>query len=219
MSSCSSLDCSAVIHEEEEEDGSVDEVEEEGWHSSGDSSDTVNDIRNQSSTNHHIMDSKIPHRPVVPTSESTPLASTLRPSLSFLAGKKQQGISGAAMLRKSLGGDLSEIHKLTASLRKEKKMNRMIHPPLQKIVRGDRCSTPRYSSVTSTWGSVANNEPLLSGSCNEAVCESTAGNSGLAEQKKKTKAPSSRMLRELESTLDGSYWRASGNRESRRSRQ
>jgi hypothetical protein len=218
MSSCSSLDCSAVIHEEEEEDGSVDEVEEEGWHSSGDSSDTVNDISNQSSTNHHIMDFEIPH-PVVSTSESTPLASTLRPSLSFLAGKKQQGISGAAMLHKSLGGDLSEIHKLTASLRKEKKMNRMIHPPLQKIVRGDRCSTPRYSSVTSTWGSAANNEPLLSGSCNEAVCESTAVNSGLAEQKKKTKAPSSRMLRELESTLDGSYWMASvGNRGSRRRR-
>jgi hypothetical protein len=44
MSSRSSLDCLAVIHEEEEEDDSVDEVEEEGWHSSGDSSDTVNDI-------------------------------------------------------------------------------------------------------------------------------------------------------------------------------
>jgi hypothetical protein len=128
------------------------------------------------------------------------------------------GTSGVAMLRKSLGGDLSEIHKLIASLRKEKKMNRMIHPPLQKIVHGDRCSTSRYSSVTSTWDSAANNEPLLSGSCNEAVCESTAGNSGLAEQKKKTKTPSSRMLRELESTLNGSYWMASGNQGSRRSR-
>ncbi len=66
--------------------------------------------------------------------------------------------------------------------------------------------------------SAANNEPLLSGSSNEAVCESiTAGNSGLVEKKKKTKkTPSSRMLRELESTLDGSYWMASGNRGSRR---
>jgi hypothetical protein len=94
-------------------------------------------------------------------------------------------------------------------------------------VRGNPCSTPRYSSVTSTWGSaflrkycsksVANNEPLLSGSSNEAVCESsTAGNSGLVEKKKK-KTLSSRMLRELESTL-GNYWRGSGNRGSRRSR-
>jgi hypothetical protein len=60
----------------------------------------------------------------------------------------------------------------------------------------------------------------LSGSSNEAVCESsTAGNSGLVEKKKKKKTkktPSSRMLRELESTLDGSYWMASGNRGSRR---
>jgi hypothetical protein len=156
------------------------------------------------------MDSKILHHPVVKDFG----ASTLRPSPSFLAGKKQQGTSGAAMLRMCLGGDLSEIHKLTASLRKEKKMNRMIHTPLQKIVRGDRCSTPR----TSTWGSAANNEPLLSGSCNDAVCESTAGNSGLAEQKKKTKASSSRMLRELGSTLNSSYWMASGNQGSRRSR-
>jgi hypothetical protein len=225
MSSRSSLDFSAVIHEEEEEYGSVNEVEEEG-----DSSDTVNDISNQSSTNHHIMDSKIPHHPVVPTSESTPLASTLRPSPSFLAGKKQQGTSGAAMLRKNLGGDLSGIHKLTASLRKEKKMNRMIHPPLQKIVDGNLCSTPRNSSVTSTWNSAflrkycsktaADNEPRVSGSSNETVCEGTAGNSGLAEskEKKKTKTPSSRMLRELESTLNSSYWMASGNRGSRRSR-
>jgi hypothetical protein len=76
--------------------------------------------------------------------------------------------------------------------------------------------------------SAANNEPLLSGSSNEAVCESiTAGNSGLVQKKKKTKkktkkkkkkTPSSRMLRELESTLDGSYWMASGNRGSRRRR-
>jgi hypothetical protein len=159
-------------------------LEEEGLHS-------VNDISNQSLTNHHIMDSKILHHPVVPTVESTPLASTLRPSLSFLAGKKQQGTSGAAMLRKNLGGDLSEIHKLTASLRKEKKMNRMIHPPLQKIVDGNLCLTPRYSSVMSTWNSAflrkycsktaADNEPHVSGSSKEAVCESTAGNSGLAE--------------------------------------
>lgn len=80
---------------------------------------------------------------VVPTSESTPLASTptigdtgsLCPSPSFLAGKKQQGTSGAAMLRKSLGGDLSEIHKLTASLRKEKKKNqsRMSLPSLAVV--------------------------------------------------------------------------------------
>jgi hypothetical protein len=96
-------------------------------------------------------------------------------------------------------------------------------------VRGNPCSTPRYSSVTSTWGSAflrkycsksaANNEPLLSGSSNEAVCESsTAGNSSLVEKKKTTKkTPSSRMLRELESTL-GNYWRGSGNRGSRRSR-
>jgi hypothetical protein len=148
MSSHSSLDCSAVIHEEEEEYGSVNEVEEEGWHSNGDSSDTVNDISNQSSTNHHIMDSEILHHPVVPTSESTPLAST--PTI------------------------------------------------------GDTIS------------------PRVSGSSNEAVCESTAGNSGLAEskEKKKTskKTPSSRMLRELQSTLDSSYWMASGNRGSRRSR-
>jgi hypothetical protein len=141
------LDCSAVIHEEEEEYGSVNEVEEEGLHISGDSSDTVNDISNQSSTNHHIMDSEILH-PVVPTSESTPLAST--PTI------------------------------------------------------GDTIS------------------PRVCGSSNEAVCESTAGNSGLAEskEKKKTskKTPSSRMLRELETTLDSSYWMASGNRGSRRSR-
>jgi hypothetical protein len=95
MSSRSSLDCSAFIHKEEEEDGSVNEVEEEGWHSSGDSSDTVNDISNQSSTNHHII------HPVVPTSESTPLASTpticdtghLCPSLSFLAGKSNKALT------------------------------------------------------------------------------------------------------------------------------
>jgi hypothetical protein len=47
MSSRSSLDCLAVIHEEEEEDGSLDEVEEEGWNSSGDSSDPVNDISSE----------------------------------------------------------------------------------------------------------------------------------------------------------------------------
>jgi hypothetical protein len=127
------LDCSAVIHEEEEEYGSVNEVEEEGLHISGDSSDTVNDISNQSSTNHHIMDSEIP-QPVVPTSESAPLAST----------------------------------------------------------------------------------PTIS----EAVCESTAGGLAESKEKKKTskKTPSSRMLRELESTLNSSYWMASGNRGSRRSR-
>jgi hypothetical protein len=125
----------------------VNEVEEEGLHIRGDSFDTVNDISNQSSTNHHIMDSEISH-PVVPTSESTPLAST--PTI------------GDTIL------------------------------------------------------------PRVSGSSNEAVCESTAGNSGLAEskEKKKTskKTPSSRMLRELGSTLDSSYWMASGNRGSRRSR-
>lgn len=80
---------------------------------------------------------------VVPPSESTPLASTptisgsgsLCPSPSFLAGKKQQGTSGAAMLRKSLGSDLSEIHKLTASLRNEKKKNqsRMSLPSLAVV--------------------------------------------------------------------------------------
>jgi hypothetical protein len=67
--------------------------------------------------------------------------------------------------------------------------------------------------------SAANNEPLLSGSSNEAVCETiTAGNSGLTESKKtkKKKTPSSRMLRELESTLDGSYWMACGKRSRRR---
>ena len=61
---------------------------------------------------------------------------------------------------------------------------------------------PRYSKTE------ANNEPRVSGS-NEAVC--TAGNSGLAEKKKKTP----RMLRELESTL-GDYWKGSGKRGSRR---
>jgi len=61
---------------------------------------------------------------------------------------------------------------------------------------------PRYSKTA------ANNEPRVSGS-NEAVC--TAGNSGLAEKKKKTP----RMLRELESTL-GDYWKGSGKRGSRR---
>ncbi|KAL3796053.1 hypothetical protein ACHAW5_007836 [Stephanodiscus triporus] len=56
----------------------------------------------------------------------------LCPSPSFLSGKKQRGTSGVAMLRKSLGGDVSEIHKLTASLRKEKKknMSRMSLPSL-----------------------------------------------------------------------------------------
>ena len=80
---------------------------------------------------------------MVPTAESTPLASqpiisgsgSLCPSPSFLAGKKQQGTSGAAMLRKSLGGDLSEIQKLTASLRKEKRKNqsRMSLPSLAVV--------------------------------------------------------------------------------------
>ena len=79
------------------------------------------------------------------TSESTPSASrpandgggrsttgSLCPSPSFLSGKKSRGSIGVAMLRKSLGGDLSEIHRLTASLRKEKKKNasRMSLPAL-----------------------------------------------------------------------------------------
>ncbi len=63
----------------------------------------------------------------LPPSESTPVAppllnksvsSSLCPSPSFLSGKKQSG-SGIPSLRKSLGGDVSKIRKLTASLRKE----------------------------------------------------------------------------------------------------
>ena len=95
----------------------------------------------------------------------------------------------------------------------------------KNIFGGNRCSTPRFTAII-PWGSAfrgkaqqaaANNEPRVSGSSNKSVCESTAGTSGLAEKKKK-KNPPSRMLRELQSTLDGSYWRASGNRGSRRSR-
>jgi hypothetical protein len=86
--------------------------------------------------------------------------------------------------------------------------------------------TLRYTVII-PWGSTfrgkaqtaANNEPRVSGSSNEAVCESiTAGNSSNLAKKKKKKTPPSRMLRELESTLNGSYWMASGNRGSRRSR-
>ena len=99
----------------------------------------------------------------------------------------------------------------------------------KNIFGGNRCSTPRFTAII-PWGSAfrgkaqqaaANNEPRVSGSSNKSVCESTAGTSGLAEKKKKKKKkknPPSRMLRELQSTLDGSYWRASGNRGSRRSR-
>ena len=46
----STSDCLAVIQVEEEEDGSVDEVEEEGWHSIDDSSNTVNDISSDNSS-------------------------------------------------------------------------------------------------------------------------------------------------------------------------
>jgi hypothetical protein len=210
------LDCSAVIHEEEEEYGSVNEVEEEGLHISGDSFDTVNDISNQSSTNHHIMDSEIPH-PVVPTVESTPLASTYAPLCPSLPEKSNR----APVVRPCYACVLAVTFQRYNHCQSAEG-NRMIHPPLQKFVDGDICSTPRYSSVTSTWGSAADNEPRVSGSSNEAVCESTAGNSGLAEskEKKKTskKTPSSRMLRELGSTLNSSYWMASGNQGSRRSR-
>jgi hypothetical protein len=93
----------------------------------------------------------------------------------------------------------------------------------KNIVGGNRCSTKVHrdhtmgSAFRGKAQTAANNEPRVSGSSNEAVCESTAG--GLAEKKKKKKkkkTPPSKMLRELESTLDGSYWMASGMRGSRR---
>ena len=74
------------------------------------------------------------------TSESTPLAASnngtastpnssgLCPSPSFLSGKKQRG-SGIPTLRKSLGGDVTKIRKLTASLRKEKKSKKRMSLP------------------------------------------------------------------------------------------
>ena len=75
------------------------------------------------------------------TSESTPLATSnnntastpnsssgLCPSPSFLSGKKQRG-SGIPTLRKSLGGDVTKIRKLTASLRKEKKSKKRMSLP------------------------------------------------------------------------------------------
>ncbi|KAL3827200.1 hypothetical protein ACHAXA_006755 [Cyclostephanos tholiformis] len=55
--------------------------------------------------------------------QSTSGSGGLCPSPSFLSEQKRWGSGGVAMLRKSLGGDLTEIHKLTASLRKEKKKN------------------------------------------------------------------------------------------------
>ena len=75
------------------------------------------------------------------TSESTPLAASINntastpnsssglcPSPSFLSGKKQRG-SGIPTLRKSLGGDVTKIRKLTASLRKEKKSKKRMSLP------------------------------------------------------------------------------------------
>lgn len=69
-------------------------------------------------------------------SESTPAApaslnksiSGLSPSPSFLSGKKQRG-SGIPSLRKSMGGDVSKIRKLTASLRKENEDKRRMSLP------------------------------------------------------------------------------------------
>ena len=46
-----------------------------------------------------------------------------------------------------------------------------------------------------------------------SVCESTDDNIGLAKKKTRVK---SRLLRELESTLDGMYWRVSGDGRARR---
>lgn len=60
---------------------------------------------------------------------STPNSSSgLCPSPSFLSGKKQRG-SGIPTLRKSLGGDVTKIRKLTASLRKEKKSKKRMSLP------------------------------------------------------------------------------------------
>jgi len=60
---------------------------------------------------------------------STPNSSSgLCPSPSFLSGKKQRG-SGIPTLRKSLGGDVTKIRKLTASLRKEKRSKKRMSLP------------------------------------------------------------------------------------------
>ena len=60
--------------------------------------------------------------------EANESITSLCPSPSFMSGKKQRG-SGIPMLRKSLGGDVSKIRKLTASLRKEKKSKKRMSLP------------------------------------------------------------------------------------------
>ena len=73
--------------------------------------------------------------------EANESITSLCPSPSFMSGKKQRG-SGIPMLRKSLGGDVSKIRKLTASLRKEKKSKKRMSLPALAMSRQQQQQQP-----------------------------------------------------------------------------
>ena len=76
--------------------------------------------------------------PATPSADSDPPKATdssinsLCPSPSFISGKKSKG-SGVSDVRRSLGGDVTKIRQLTASLRKNKKASRMSLPALSNL--------------------------------------------------------------------------------------
>ena len=73
--------------------------------------------------------SNVDSEPPKPTDSSI---NSLCPSPSFLSGKKSKG-SGVSDVRRSLGGDVTKIRQLTASLRKSKKASRMSLPALSNL--------------------------------------------------------------------------------------
>jgi hypothetical protein len=88
--------------------------------------------------------------PVAPPLLNKSVSSNLCPSPSFLSGKKQRG-SGIPSLRKSLGGDVSKIRKLTASLRKENEDKRRTSLPALSMMAQHHT---RASSDTSSQNAV-----------------------------------------------------------------
>ena len=131
--------------------------------------------------------------------EVTLSKSRLCPSECFISGKKPMG-SYLERLRKRMGGDVTNIRKLTASLRKEKKEKKMYFRSLLRTKQQHQHSAMGCSPLGVTGDSATDTEE------DEAVFEATVEPlvENVIEEAKQ--GIGLRRKKELASTLDGRYW-------------